>query len=35
VPRDYARVRQAREEASAAGLDEAATTEKMMEASHV
>jgi glutamate synthase (NADPH/NADH) large chain len=34
LPRDYARVLRARDEALAAGLDEAATTEKMMEASH-
>jgi glutamate synthase (NADPH/NADH) large chain len=34
LPRDYARVLRARDEARAAGLDEAATTARMMEASH-
>ena len=34
MPRDYARVLAARVEAQAAGLDEEATTKKMMEAAH-
>ena len=34
VPRDYARILRAREDAEKAGLDEAATTQKMMEAAH-
>ncbi|WP_028708565.1 glutamate synthase large subunit [Propionicicella superfundia] len=34
LPRDYARILQARTDAEAAGLDEAATTQKMMEAAH-
>ena len=34
MPRDYARVLRARAEAEQAGLDEAATTKMMMEASH-
>ncbi|MDR1386790.1 MAG: glutamate synthase large subunit [Propionibacteriaceae bacterium] len=34
LPRDYARVLKARDQALAAGLDEAQITEKMMEASH-
>ena len=34
LPRDYAKVLRAQAEARAAGLDEAATTELMMEAAH-
>ncbi len=34
LPRDYARVLRAREEAESEGLDEAATTSRMMEAAH-
>ncbi|MBK8459599.1 MAG: glutamate synthase large subunit [Micropruina sp.] len=34
VPRDYARVMAARDQAEAAGLDQEATTKKMMEAAH-
>ena len=34
LPRDYARVLTAREEAESEGLDEATTTSRMMEAAH-
>jgi glutamate synthase (NADPH/NADH) large chain len=34
LPRDYARVLRARDQAVAAGLDEAEITRQMMEASH-
>jgi glutamate synthase (NADPH/NADH) large chain len=34
LPRDYARVLAARQEAEVEGLDEAGTTTKMMEAAH-
>jgi glutamate synthase (NADPH/NADH) large chain len=34
LPRDYARVLAAQQEAESEGLDEAETTSKMMEAAH-
>ena len=34
LPRDYARVLAARDQAAREGLDEAATTDRMMEAAH-
>ena len=34
LPRDYARVLAARDQAESEGLDEAATTSRMMEAAH-